>query len=131
MKASKYGITVATCVCCSMISEIQPRYGVGSRCQGRSMRPSCSNHASTRDAKVAARAASSGPESALTRPLLHVVEQLERRQPERAYRVTAADRCRHPESGDELRLVSDVGRRFSCLPGGARAALAQFAELRD
>ena len=29
MKRSKYGMTVVTWVCCSMISETQTRYGVG------------------------------------------------------------------------------------------------------
>ena len=42
-----------TCVCCSMISEIQTRYGVGSCCHGRSLRPLCSNHSRTLAAKAA------------------------------------------------------------------------------
>ena len=33
-------MTVPTCVCCSMTSETQTRYGVRSSCQGRSLRPS-------------------------------------------------------------------------------------------
>src|SRR4051812_23465040 len=32
-------MTVLTCVCCSMISDTQTRYGVRSRCHGRSWRP--------------------------------------------------------------------------------------------
>ncbi len=35
MNRSKYGMTVATCVCCSMISETQTRYGVRSLLPGQ------------------------------------------------------------------------------------------------
>ena len=38
-KRSKYASTVATCVCCSMISDTQIRYGSRVRCHGRSCRP--------------------------------------------------------------------------------------------
>ena len=46
MKRSKYGMTVSTCVCCSITSDTQTRYGVGSCCQGRSWRPCGSNQGS-------------------------------------------------------------------------------------
>src|SRR5699024_9873759 len=40
-------MTVATCVCCSMISATQTRYGVRGCCHGRSWRPCASNQASS------------------------------------------------------------------------------------
>src|SRR5215831_4492718 len=46
-------MTVATCVCCSMISESQMRYGSRVRCHGRSRRPAFFCQAISRAAKEA------------------------------------------------------------------------------
>src|ERR1700733_12885177 len=54
-KRKKYGTTVATCVCCSMISESQTRYGVRGDCHGRSCRPCASYQCKSRSAKESAR----------------------------------------------------------------------------
>src|SRR5512134_754830 len=120
MNASKYGMTVATCVCCSMISETQTRYGVGSRCHGRSLRPSLSNHASTLGAKDS---------SAFTCAPLDVVEQFQRRSLELVDREAPTDERGNPEIGDEFRLVCDAGRLTIGTPGRARDAAAQIAAL--
>ena len=53
MKRSKYGTTVATRVCCSMISDTQTRYAV-TCCHGRCLRPWCRIQSRTRAAKSAA-----------------------------------------------------------------------------
>src|SRR5512144_2559511 len=99
MKRSKYPATVATCVCCNMISETQTRYGVGSRCQGRSLRPSASNQRSSAGANRRARPACSVGKSAAIGLALDVAEELPRRVAQRAQRDAATDEGRHPEVG--------------------------------
>src|SRR5208283_3663626 len=69
MKRSKYGITVATWVCCSITSDTQTRYGVGSVCQGKPLRPCRSNQVSSRSAK---------PAISATPRMTHPVENLSR-----------------------------------------------------
>src|SRR5215468_8542827 len=50
-------MTVATCVCCSMISDSQIRYGSRVRCHGRSRRPKRRCQAINRAAKDCERSA--------------------------------------------------------------------------
>src|SRR5512137_368497 len=45
-------MTVATCVCCSITSDSQTRYGSRVRCQGRSCRPLLACQATSRAAKA-------------------------------------------------------------------------------
>src|SRR5690349_5960039 len=49
-KRSKYPTTVATWVCCNMISLTQTRYGERGCCHGKSWRPCASNQRSSRAA---------------------------------------------------------------------------------
>src|SRR4029453_2771412 len=51
-KRRKYGLTVATCVCCSMISDSQTRYGSPVPCHGKSWRPWAPCQAMRRAAKL-------------------------------------------------------------------------------
>src|SRR3546814_7371932 len=122
-------MTVVTCVCCSITSDSQTRYGARGCCQGRSWRPCASNHCSTRSAKdFMARMWAGCVQRDVRSPVLRCRRGSVCFAAHRAFDQPGAEQWRYPEVRFELGAEVQTGLCIAALQLPVGLAIAQVAQ---